>query len=353
MLPALPAALEAPAAATAAAKPAAYHPTVITEQAVQFVHSCNQDVSAGHVACFAERRVDPAAQPQAAGVTPMISTPPGLHPGDLAAAYGLPTATGGEGQTVYVVDAFDDPAAESDLAMYRSTFGLPPCTTANGCFRKLNSNGLTGPLPGAGHRLGGRDLAGPRHGLRGLPQLQHHPDRGHRHRHRDVHGGAPGQPARGALRLDELGWPRDRRGDDGQHGPGLLPADRGRLHGGLRRRRLRQGRDLPGDLQPGGRGGRHPAHRGCVDGPWLDRDGVVTGRQRLLVGRAGRRLAGRREPVRQPRHDRRVGRRRPGLRRLGLPDLRWPTAGPSTAAPARRRRSSRRSSPSPATRTRR
>ena len=31
--------------------------------------------------------------------------------------------------------------------MYRSNYGLPPCTTANGCFHKLNQNGATSPLP--------------------------------------------------------------------------------------------------------------------------------------------------------------------------------------------------------------
>jgi subtilase family serine protease len=142
----------APAARTASAPaPAAYHPVVITEQGVRYVNSCDQDVPAGHVSCYAERRVDAAAEvrPTTDGVTPMISSPPGLHPSDLADAYGLSPATGGVGQTVYVIDAFDDPSAESDLAMYRSTFGLPDCTTANGCFRKLNANGLTGPLPAA------------------------------------------------------------------------------------------------------------------------------------------------------------------------------------------------------------
>ncbi|MFK0256626.1 S8 family serine peptidase [Streptomyces sp. NPDC090445] len=44
-----------------------------------------------------------------------------------------------------IVVAFDNPNAESDLAVYRSTFGLPPCTTANGCFRKINQNGGTTP----------------------------------------------------------------------------------------------------------------------------------------------------------------------------------------------------------------
>src|SRR5205085_8658244 len=42
-----------------------------------------------------------------------------------------------------IVDAFDDPNAEGDLAVYRSQFGLPACTTANGCFRKVDQNGGT------------------------------------------------------------------------------------------------------------------------------------------------------------------------------------------------------------------
>jgi subtilase family serine protease len=70
-----------------------------------------------------------------------------LNPADLQSAYKLNGATGGSGQTVAIVDAFDDPNAESDLAVYRSQFGLPPCTTANGCFRKVNQAGQASPLP--------------------------------------------------------------------------------------------------------------------------------------------------------------------------------------------------------------
>jgi subtilase family serine protease len=55
----------------------------------------------------------------------------------------LPSATKGAGQTVAVVDAYDDPNAESDLSVYRSTFGLPACTSASGCFRKVDQNGGT------------------------------------------------------------------------------------------------------------------------------------------------------------------------------------------------------------------
>jgi subtilase family serine protease len=51
--------------------------------------------------------------------------------------------SGGAGKTVAIVDAFDNPNAEADLAVYRSTYGLPPCTTQNGCFRKVDQNGGT------------------------------------------------------------------------------------------------------------------------------------------------------------------------------------------------------------------
>jgi subtilase family serine protease len=73
----------------------------------------------------------------------------GYGPSDLQSAYKLPSATAGTGQTVGVVDAFDDPTAESDLRLYRSHFGLPDCTTANGCFMKVNQRGRPSPLPKA------------------------------------------------------------------------------------------------------------------------------------------------------------------------------------------------------------
>ncbi|TMD06874.1 MAG: peptidase S8 [Chloroflexi bacterium] len=66
----------------------------------------------------------------------------GYGPSDLRSAYGL-EGSSGQGRLVALVDAFDDPNAESDLAVYRSTFGLPPCTSANGCFRKLDPHGGT------------------------------------------------------------------------------------------------------------------------------------------------------------------------------------------------------------------
>src|SRR5579883_3417139 len=71
----------------------------------------------------------------------------GYAPADLQSAYNLPSATAGTTATVAIVDAFDYPNAESDLAVYRTKYNLPPCTTANGCFKKVNQNGQTSPLP--------------------------------------------------------------------------------------------------------------------------------------------------------------------------------------------------------------
>jgi subtilase family serine protease len=90
---------------------------------------------------------------QTDGTTPLatISYVNGYGPADLAAAYKWADPTGstwfGTGPTVAIVDAYDNPNAYSDLTAYRSQFGLPPCTTASGCFRKVNQNGQASPLP--------------------------------------------------------------------------------------------------------------------------------------------------------------------------------------------------------------
>jgi subtilase family serine protease len=66
------------------------------------------------------------------------NTPGGYAPSDLQAAYGLTSESqsDGGGQTIAIVDAYDDPNVESDLNVYRSRYGLPACTVSNGCFTK-------------------------------------------------------------------------------------------------------------------------------------------------------------------------------------------------------------------------
>jgi len=98
---------------------------------------------AGHARCFAQVRTDVHG---GRGVRAATSLPAGYGPSDLRSAYNLPSM-GGAGQTVGIIDAGDDPKAEADLAVYRSTYGLPPCTTTNGCFQKVNQRGVASPLP--------------------------------------------------------------------------------------------------------------------------------------------------------------------------------------------------------------
>jgi subtilase family serine protease len=72
------------------------------------------------------------------------SSPTGLSPATIKSAYSFPSgSTAGAGRTIAIVDAYDDPTAESDLGVFSSQFGLPACTTANGCFAKVNQTGGT------------------------------------------------------------------------------------------------------------------------------------------------------------------------------------------------------------------
>ena len=93
-------------------------------------------------AMFAPGFAQPASAPAAAAPNPGT-------PGYLQQAYDLSylSQTRGVGDTIAIVDPFDDPTAESDLAVYRSQYGLPPCTTANQCFTKVNQSGNASPLP--------------------------------------------------------------------------------------------------------------------------------------------------------------------------------------------------------------
>lgn len=79
------------------------------------------------------------------GVAPN-DTPAGYGPTDLTEAYNL-TSTGSSAETIGIVDAFDDVNAEADLAVYRQQYGLPACSTANGCFKKVAQDGSSNYPP--------------------------------------------------------------------------------------------------------------------------------------------------------------------------------------------------------------
>ncbi|MER5533510.1 S53 family peptidase [Streptomyces mirabilis] len=92
------------------------------------------------------------ANAHADAVTPKAAdaaTPSGYGPSNLQSAYGLTSAaaSNGSGETIAIVDAYNDPNAEADLAKYRSYYGLSACTTANGCFKKVSQTGSTTSLP--------------------------------------------------------------------------------------------------------------------------------------------------------------------------------------------------------------
>jgi subtilase family serine protease len=89
--------------------------------------------SVGYAACLARVVTDSKGLPLATG------TPSGYGPADIRSAYNLTSAN--STATVAIIDAYDDPTAEADLAVYRSQYGLTACTTANGCFRKVNQTG--------------------------------------------------------------------------------------------------------------------------------------------------------------------------------------------------------------------
>ncbi len=65
--------------------------------------------------------------------------PSGETPASLRSVYNLPSS-GGSG-VIAIVDAYDYPTAENDLNVFSTQFGLPACTTANGCFSKVYASG--------------------------------------------------------------------------------------------------------------------------------------------------------------------------------------------------------------------
>jgi subtilase family serine protease len=72
------------------------------------------------------------------GVSP-FATSSTETPQSMRAIYKLPS-TGGSG-TIALVGAFHYPTAQNDLNVFSKRFGLPACTTSNGCFRVVYASG--------------------------------------------------------------------------------------------------------------------------------------------------------------------------------------------------------------------
>jgi subtilase family serine protease len=110
---------------------------VTTSHAVVYkqIHVCDR-AAVGFANCLAI-----VLKPTGIHANTTKDLPDGLAPKDLQHAYNLPSMTAGKGQMIAIIDSYDNPIAEKDLAVYRATFGLPLCTAANGCFRKVDQDG--------------------------------------------------------------------------------------------------------------------------------------------------------------------------------------------------------------------
>lgn len=134
------------AAAAAAQTPAAGAAKAGT--GVQVRHACAVTNSTTTMSCLVLIRTD-VKQQSAASIHYGAPQGDGYGPAQLQSAYKLPSTTAGAGESVAVVDAFDDPTAVADLAVYRKAWGLAACNTKTGagCLTKVNQNGATSPLP--------------------------------------------------------------------------------------------------------------------------------------------------------------------------------------------------------------
>jgi hypothetical protein len=135
-------------ASTASAAPvtAPAPATVRVHSAVDWKRACPAIKTAGMESCMALINTH-VSQRASMAISPDASAPTddGFGPSSLQSAYDLPSSTAGKGETVAVVDAFNDPDITSNLATYRSDFGLPAC--GSGCFSVVNQEGETSPLP--------------------------------------------------------------------------------------------------------------------------------------------------------------------------------------------------------------
>jgi subtilase family serine protease len=94
-----------------------------------------------HVRCFVH------VLDRSDGLAPDVgASPTGLSPSSIQSVYGFPTsATAGAGETIAIVDAYDDPTVINDLVAFDSQFGL----TCNGCFNKVVELDSLGNPPAA------------------------------------------------------------------------------------------------------------------------------------------------------------------------------------------------------------
>jgi len=147
--------ISAPAIATATARHPGSRPAPVTHSIARPALPTGQRYACpaarpGQMTCMSIVPTAHLWRPASASlVSPAASAP--YFPSDLRNAYKLvgASANRGNGKTIAIVDAFNNPNAGKDLGKYRRIFHLPPCTKANGCLRIVNQKGNARPLPPA------------------------------------------------------------------------------------------------------------------------------------------------------------------------------------------------------------
>jgi len=130
---------------TAAATSIAVAEPVERSGTVYHVAVCKRLVPDTSARCLAHVVTDSAGHILSHSKAPGF-LPSGFKPADLQSAYNI-TTTGSSKTIVAIVDAYGYPTAEADLGVYRAEWSLPACTTANGCFKKLNQKGKATNYP--------------------------------------------------------------------------------------------------------------------------------------------------------------------------------------------------------------
>lgn len=121
--------------------------TVEFSNGVYHVRACQGVERIGYARCHAHIVTDRAGNFIARAATKAV-VPSGYAPSDLRSAYQV-TASGSSSTVIAIVDAYGYPNAEANLGVYRAMYGLPACTSANGCFAKFNEVGSQTSYPAA------------------------------------------------------------------------------------------------------------------------------------------------------------------------------------------------------------
>ncbi|WGL50572.1 hypothetical protein P5P86_11420 [Nocardioides sp. BP30] len=134
-----------PPAADAATWSPPAEPTLVPVAAT----GCRPTPQTGQATCLSETLHVSDAAAETAGaeahgftqVRPQATVPTGGYsPADLASIYKIPAGLAPTA-TVGIVDVGSDPNTQAQMSYFRSTFRLPACTKAGGCFREVAQDG--------------------------------------------------------------------------------------------------------------------------------------------------------------------------------------------------------------------